>query len=85
MLELRRFLDSFWDEGLLSVKQAVESSSGTEPAMTTAPPDIVREVVIAAPPEVVFPYFTEPEKMIVVEGGRPRPSTRDRAASSRST
>ena len=32
MLELRRFLDSFWDEGLLSVKQAVESSSGTEPA-----------------------------------------------------
>jgi uncharacterized protein YndB with AHSA1/START domain len=32
--------------------------------MTTAPPDIVREVVIAAPPEVVFPYFTEPEKMI---------------------
>jgi DNA-binding transcriptional ArsR family regulator len=32
LLELRRFLDSFWDEGLLSVKQAVESSSGTEPA-----------------------------------------------------
>ncbi len=32
MLELRRFLDSFWDEGLLSVKQAVESSSGTETA-----------------------------------------------------
>jgi len=32
--------------------------------MTTAPPDIVREVVIAAPPEVVFPYFTEPAKMI---------------------
>src|SRR6476659_8568168 len=32
MLELRRFLDSFWDEGLLSVKQAVESSSGTESA-----------------------------------------------------
>ena len=33
--------------------------------MTTAPPDIVREVVIAAPPEVVFPYFTDPETMIV--------------------
>ena len=32
MLELRRFLDSFWDEGLLSVKQAVESTSGTETA-----------------------------------------------------
>lgn len=32
LLELRRFLDSFWDEGLLSVKQAVESSSGTESA-----------------------------------------------------
>jgi DNA-binding transcriptional ArsR family regulator len=32
MLELRRFLDSFWDEGLLAVKQAAESSSGTEPA-----------------------------------------------------
>ena len=32
--------------------------------MTTAPPDIVREVVIAAPPEEVFPYFTDPEKMI---------------------
>jgi DNA-binding transcriptional ArsR family regulator len=27
LLELRRFLDSFWDEGLLSVKQAVESTS----------------------------------------------------------
>lgn len=32
LLELRRFLDSFWDEGLLSVKQAVESTTGTEPA-----------------------------------------------------
>jgi DNA-binding transcriptional ArsR family regulator len=32
LLELRRFLDSFWDEGLLSVKQAVESTSGTESA-----------------------------------------------------
>jgi DNA-binding transcriptional ArsR family regulator len=30
LLELRRFLDSFWDEGLLDVKQAAESSSGTE-------------------------------------------------------
>jgi DNA-binding transcriptional ArsR family regulator len=30
LLELRRFLDSFWDEGLLSVKQAVESSSGAD-------------------------------------------------------
>ena len=33
--------------------------------MTTAPPDIVREVVIAAPPDEVFPYFTDPVKMIV--------------------
>src|SRR6266542_4392504 len=33
--------------------------------MTNAPPDIVREVVIAAPPDKVFPYFTDPEKMIV--------------------
>jgi uncharacterized protein YndB with AHSA1/START domain len=33
--------------------------------MATAPPDIVREVVIAAPPEVVFPFFTDPEKMVV--------------------
>jgi len=33
--------------------------------MTTAPPDIVREVVIAAPPEEVFPFFTDPEKMVV--------------------
>ena len=32
--------------------------------MATAP-DIVREVVIAAPPEVVFPFFTNPEKMVV--------------------
>jgi DNA-binding transcriptional ArsR family regulator len=31
LLELRRFLDSFWDEGLLSIKQAAESSSRTEP------------------------------------------------------
>jgi len=33
--------------------------------VTTAPPDIVREVVIAAPPDEVFPYFTDPEKMVV--------------------
>jgi len=33
--------------------------------MATAPPDIVREVMIAAPPEVVFPFFTDPEKMVV--------------------
>jgi uncharacterized protein YndB with AHSA1/START domain len=31
----------------------------------TTPVDIVREVVIAAPPDEVFPYFTDPEKMIV--------------------
>lgn len=30
-----------------------------------APPDIVREVLIAAPPDRVFPYFTDPDKMIV--------------------
>lgn len=30
LLELRRFLDSFWDEGLLAVKQAAESGSGTD-------------------------------------------------------
>jgi DNA-binding transcriptional ArsR family regulator len=28
LLELRRFLDSFWDEGLLAIKQAVEAGSG---------------------------------------------------------
>jgi DNA-binding transcriptional ArsR family regulator len=28
LLELRRFLDSFWDEGLLAIKQAAEA--GTE-------------------------------------------------------
>jgi len=33
--------------------------------MTGTPPDIVREVMIAAPPHEVFPYFTDPEKMIV--------------------
>jgi uncharacterized protein YndB with AHSA1/START domain len=32
--------------------------------VTTAPPDFVREVLIAAPPEEVFPYFTDPEKMV---------------------
>ena len=31
LLELRLFLDSFWDEGLLAVKQAAESSSRSEP------------------------------------------------------
>ena len=30
LLELRRFLEGFWDEGLLAVKQAAESNSGTE-------------------------------------------------------
>ena len=44
--------------------------------MMTAPPDIVREVVIAAPPDEVFPYFTEPDKMIVWKADcrRRRPS-----------
>jgi DNA-binding transcriptional ArsR family regulator len=32
LLELRRFLDSFWDEGLLAIKQAAES--GSEPGST---------------------------------------------------
>jgi DNA-binding transcriptional ArsR family regulator len=27
LLELRRFLDSFWDEGLLAIKQAAEAGS----------------------------------------------------------
>jgi DNA-binding transcriptional ArsR family regulator len=28
LLDLRRFLDSFWDEGLLAIKQAAEAGSG---------------------------------------------------------
>ncbi len=28
LLELRRFLDSFWDEGLQAIKQAAEAGSG---------------------------------------------------------
>jgi DNA-binding transcriptional ArsR family regulator len=28
LLELRRFLDSFWDEGLLAIKKAAETGSG---------------------------------------------------------
>ncbi len=28
LLELRRFLDSFWDQGLQAIKQAAESGSG---------------------------------------------------------
>jgi len=31
----------------------------------TAPNDIVREVRICAPPDEVFPFFTDPDKMIV--------------------
>ena len=31
----------------------------------TAPKDIVREVRIAAAPDEVFPFFTDPDKMIV--------------------
>lgn len=31
----------------------------------TAPNDIVREVRIGAPPHEVFPFFTDPDKMIV--------------------
>jgi uncharacterized protein YndB with AHSA1/START domain len=33
--------------------------------MTSSLHDIVREVLIAAPPEAVFPYFTDPERMVV--------------------
>jgi DNA-binding transcriptional ArsR family regulator len=32
LLELRRFLDSFWDEGLRAIKQAAESGKDGEPA-----------------------------------------------------
>jgi DNA-binding transcriptional ArsR family regulator len=28
LLDLRRFLDSFWDEGLLAIKQAAEAGAG---------------------------------------------------------
>src|SRR6266705_383942 len=34
-------------------------------AVMSAGDDIVREVRIDAPPDVVFPFFTEPDKMIV--------------------
>jgi DNA-binding transcriptional ArsR family regulator len=30
LLEMRRFLESFWDEGLLAIKQAAESEDGGE-------------------------------------------------------
>jgi uncharacterized protein YndB with AHSA1/START domain len=31
----------------------------------SSPPEIVREVRIRVPPDQVFPYFTDPDKMIV--------------------
>jgi DNA-binding transcriptional ArsR family regulator len=30
LLEMRRFLESFWDEGLLAIKQAAEAETGRD-------------------------------------------------------
>jgi hypothetical protein len=32
MLEMRRFLESFWDEGLLAIKQAAEAGAKVDDA-----------------------------------------------------
>lgn len=37
---------------------------------TTQPEDIVREVRIAAPPDQVFPYFTDADKLVVWKAAR---------------
>ena len=66
LADARRFLETFWDEGLAAIKRSAEDDARRRRARMTADPDaIVREIRIAATPEDVFPYFTDANKLVV--------------------
>lgn len=64
LAEVRAYLDGFW-EGRLRLLQfaAEEEERRLRMAVREEAGVVVREVRIAARPEVVFGFFTEPEKM----------------------
>ena len=70
LAELRAFLESFWDERLALLARAAGEEEQRKkegcPEMTSSGETgiIEREIRISALPETVFPFFTEPDRMV---------------------
>lgn len=64
LAELRAFLEEFWGERLQLLKEAAEAEERRSQMAQSSQSDAVEvEVRIAARPETIFPFFTDPAKM----------------------
>ena len=57
---VREMLDEFWPDALQRLKRVVEREHPKRGARGSVTEPVTASVRIAAPPEVVFPYFTDP-------------------------
>lgn len=65
LAELRAFLEGFWDDRLLLLKQAAEAEQRRLDHMTTQQANaVVREIHIAASAETIFAFLVDPAKMM---------------------
>ncbi len=65
--ELREFLDEFWEESLERLADLAEAEERRN--MTTRQADVIEKTIrIAAKPETIFSFFTDPQKMIKWKG-----------------
>ena len=69
LAELKEYLDEFWGDRLEVLKRVAEvEERRLRMAMSSGSEALERQVRIAARPETVFSFFTDPEKMVRWKG-----------------
>ena len=82
MAELRAFLDDYWTSGLERLRDVAEADRPDQrPRKDTLMAELVREIMIDATPETIWPFLIEPEQARRVDRAPSPTSTRVRAAS----
>ena len=66
MKKLRKFLDEFWTSGLERLRDVAEASQRDKEKRLMA--QLVREVMIEATPETIWPFLTEPGSLVAWHG-----------------
>lgn len=63
MAELRAFLDDYWTSGLERLRDVAEAEEArNRPERQELMAELIREIVIDAPPETIWPFLVEPDK-----------------------
>ena len=66
MAKLRDFLDDYWTTGLERLRDVAEAAATRQGEALMA--ELVREIMIDATPETIWPFLTEPDRHVEWEG-----------------